>query len=929
MRLIKLFVVALFLVPVFLGSERYFTSFRTTGQAGGLTAPTGVTASDNSYTAKVGLTWDTIRGATTYRIFRNTVNDPGTATDVGTTASNAFFDAPPAVGTIFFYWVRAENGPTVSAMSASDNGSRAVGQFQGPLLPLNPPPAPPGNQITATKAALGKALFWDEQLSSTRTVACGTCHFSNHGGSDARSIVNSPRATNPGADLVLNSADDVFGSPGVPSSTGSGSFNWDATFGFREQVTGRKSKSYIDAGFAQLLFWDGRATGIFTDPLTGSIVLPNGGALESQVLGPPVNATEMAHSGRDWVQVAARLTESKPLALSPSVPAGLATWIGGRTYSELFNEAFGTPEVTPVRIALAIATFERTLYSDRTPFDAAVQGITPLSPSAQRGQGVFNGNQCAVCHAGNLFSDNAFHYIGLRPQGEDPGRFAVTGNQQNRGEFRTPSLRNVELRGPYFHNGRFATLEDVVEFYNRGGDFTAPNFPAGLIRPRNLNAGQKADLVNFLKSLTDPRVAASASQFSRPVLYSESDRVPQLVGTGVAGTGGSTPQVFAIEPSLAGNPQFAVGVSNALGGSQAVLVINSTDPGTGPGIPATGSFARVVVSLGGSGAGGGWGSAVLAIPTTPAMVGATFFGRWYVTDPGAPGGVAVSQAFRFTVFGEATTAVRARHADFDGDTKTDLSVFRPSEANWYIQQSSNSATLSAHFGETGDQLAPADFDGDGKTDIGVFRNGAWFIQQSHNGFRSLGFGTAGDRAVPADYDGDGIDDVAVWRPSDGVWYILQSRDGFRAVPFGANGDRPAVGDFDGDGKSDPAVYRDGAWYLLQSTGGFRGVSFGLAEDRPVMADYDGDSKTDIAVWRSSTGGWYYLRSSDQAFAGVTFGIASDSPAPGDYDGDGMTDVAVFRSAEGNWYWLQSSNAAFRVANWGTAQDLAVPAANVP
>lgn len=929
MRLIKIVVVALFLIPAIAVSERYFSSFRSNGQAGTLTAPTGVVASDNSYNSKVGLVWDPVRGATTYRIFRNTVNNTATATDVGTTAAGAFFDGSAVAGTNYFYWVRAEAGTTLSGFSAPDNGQRAVGAQQGPVGPLNPPPAPPQNPVTASKAALGKALFWDEQLSSTRTVACGTCHFSNKGGSDARSIINSARSTNPGADLVANTPDDVYGSPGVINNNSDGTYNWDATYGFREQVTGRKAKSYIDAGFSQLLFWDGRATGAFTDPLTGSVVIPNGGALESQVIGPPISSAEMAHQSRDWVQVAARVTASKPMALSPSVPSGLSNWMNGRTYPELFTEVFGTPEVTPVRIAEAIATFERTLYSDRTPFDLAVQGIQPLSASAQRGQGVFNANQCNVCHAGNQFSDNAFHYIGLRPNTEDPGRFAVTGNQQNMGEFRTPGLRNVEFRGPFFHNGRFATLEDVVDFYARGGDFTAPNFPGNLIRPRNINAQQRTDLVNFLRALSDPRVTASTDQFSRPTLYTESNRVPVVSGTGVAGSGGATPQVLAVEPPLAGNPQFTVAVSNALGGAQAVLVINNTDPGTGAGIPATGSFARVTISLGGSGNGGGRGSTVLAIPSTAAVVGSTFVGRWYIGDPGAPNGVAVSQAFSFTVFGEATTAALARKADFDGDQKTDISVFRASEGNWYVLQSSNGSVNSSHFGQFGDVITPGDYDGDGQADFAVFRGGTWYILRSRDGFTGVAFGLATDRPVPADYDGDGKDDVAVFRPTEGMWYILQSRDGFRALPFGANGDKAIAGDFDGDGKADPAVYRNGTWYLAQSTAGVRGVAFGVADDRPVMADYDGDGKFDIAVWRPSNGAWYYLRSSDQSFVAIGFGIATDQPSPGDYDGDGKTDVAVYRASEGNWYILQSSNGTSRAANFGNAQDVSVPNANVP
>src|SRR6266581_5573635 len=449
MRAIKVTIVSLLcLIAVLANANRFSATFKASGQATTLSAPTNVTASDNAYATKVEIEWEAIRGATLYRVFRNTSNDSASAIALGTTTQGSFFDTTAIVGQTYFYWVRAENGSNVGSLSGPDQGTRANGIINGPIQPLNPPPAPPGNPITAAKAYLGKTLFWDEQLSSTRTVACGTCHFAANGGSDSRAIIGNARSTNPGADGLFGTADDVFASPGVISNNSDGTYNLSTVYGFREQVTGRKSRSYIDAGFSNSLFWDGRATQVFTDPISGAVVLPSGAALESQVLGPPVSSTEMAHTGRDWNDVAVRVANSKPLALTPFIPNGLRDWIGGRSYPELFEEAFGTPEVTSVRIALAIATFERTLYSDRTPFDQSVAQIAPLTAAETRGQGVFNQSRCNVCHAGSLFSDNQFHNIGVRPQNEDTGRFQVTGNVNNIGEFRTPSLRNVGLRGP-------------------------------------------------------------------------------------------------------------------------------------------------------------------------------------------------------------------------------------------------------------------------------------------------------------------------------------------------------------------------------------------------------------------------------------------------------------------------------------------------
>ena len=368
-------------------------------------------------------------------------------------------------------------------------------------------------------------------MSSTKTVSCGTCHQAAGGGDDLRAKNTPNISTNPGLDQIFGNADDIVASRGVPLTNPDGSYLFSTLYGQKEQVTGRSSMSYLNAGFSPTTFWDGRATGVFRDPLTNAIILNAGGALESQVLGPPLSSSEMAHTGRDWTQVAARMSASKPLALASNVPAPLTAWIGGRSYNEIFEEVFGTPEVTPSRIALAIATYERTLYSDQAPIDLANAGITPLTAQEQNGRNLFVQVECAVCHAGALTSDNSFRYIGVRPQNEDTGRFQVTANNADLGRFRVPSLRNAELRGTYMHNGRFTTLEQVVAFYNRGGDFNAANKDPD-VRPRGLNGAQQADIAAFLKRpLTDVRVRDELPPFDRPQLFSESVRVPVITGS--------------------------------------------------------------------------------------------------------------------------------------------------------------------------------------------------------------------------------------------------------------------------------------------------------------------------------------------------------------------------------------------------------------
>lgn len=626
---------------------------RETG--GTIAAPTSVSASDGDYANKVGIYWDTIRGANLYRILRSTTNSSLNATDVGTTAANYFFDTTAAAGQTYFYFVRAENGSNVSALSSPDQGVRGNGMIDETWLfqPLEPPMAPAGNPVTAAKASLGKALFWDEQLSSTRTVSCGTCHRPAAGGSDPRT---NSSTRNPGLDQMFGTADDIFGSPGVPQNLSNGTYVFDQTYGFGTQVTGRKSPSYLNAGYSRSgLFWDGRATEAFRDQLTNNVLLPTRAALESQAAGPPVSAAEMAHNGRSWSDIASRIQFAKPLALATDVPSGLATWIGTRSYPELFAEAFGTPEVTPARIAMAIGTHERMLFSDRTPFDRSNANIEPMTQLEQDGLTIFLGANCNICHSGPLLTNNQYHNIGVRPVNEDIGRGAVTMNSDDNGRFRTPNLRNVELHAPYMHNGRFATLEEVVDFYDRGGDHQeAPNFENGIIRVLNLTAYEKQALVAFMKRpMTDLRVKNELPPFDRPKLFTESNRVPQITGTGRAGAGGQIPEMVAVSPPMVGNPNFTVSVSNALGNSQAVLVIGDSDPGVGTSIPTTGTLARIETNTQNTGPSNGWASVSISIPNAAAFQNRTFFGRWYVTDAQAPNGFSVSRLLQFTTFGSA------------------------------------------------------------------------------------------------------------------------------------------------------------------------------------------------------------------------------------------------------------------------------------
>ena len=522
---------------------------------------------------------------------------------------------------------------------------------------LPPPPVPAGNPLTAAKAMLGKALFWDEQMSSSRTMACGTCHIHAHGGSDPRSM----NAIHPGYDGSLRTADDTRGSPGVARHDASGRFVRDGSFGIRPQITARKAPSTINAAYARELFWDGRASDVFRDPVNNSVVLQSGGALESQIAGPPTSDVEMSHIGRSWTDIANDIASRTPLVLADRIPIALANFVQVHTYASLFQQVFGSPGVTPVRIIFAIATYERTLISDRSPFDLALVNQATLTQPESPGIAKFRG-RCAACHtdvqpsvltAGPVLND--FRNVGIRPAIEDEGRAIVTGDPLDRGRFRVPGMRNVALRAPYFHNGSRDSLLGVVDFYARGGQFTTEPLVVNI--PGQLSTQDKLDIVAFLNAMTDPRVAAELPPFDRPRLWSEGVMVPSVFGTGTMGSGGFVPRSVALLPAYTGNLAFTLGVDSVLGGSSQFLLLDllaNAAPtavlGQNVYLGMSPTFVAVALPQLAAGVGPGQGIAQLTLSIPPTAAGATLFGQWLTLDAQGPNGLTISDAFRLPLF---------------------------------------------------------------------------------------------------------------------------------------------------------------------------------------------------------------------------------------------------------------------------------------
>ncbi len=502
--------------------------------------------------------------------------------------------------------------------------------------PLGTPVAPVQNPTTPAKAVLGKVLFWEEQLASNGRVACGTCHLPEFGGGDSR------RRRQPGQDGVLNTADDTWGSPGVERRDGWGRYVDDPRFGFGEQVTPRAAPSVHMAAWFPEQFWDGRTDGQLVDPETQAVVIPSGASLEAQSLHPLRSEVEMAREGRSWAEIRQRLAGVRPLALATNLPADVQQALASNpTYPQLFTAAFGSSTITLPRIAMALASYQRTLVPNQTPWDLHAAGVpNALTPDQLVGLQLYeNDAKCAECHPLGLGTDLQYRALGLVPVTQDPGRGAVTGVPEDFGRFKVPSVRNSALKSTFLHNGRFTTMAQVVNFYrNGGGTFTPKD---SLLQPFGLDQQQTAQLLDFLANgLVDPRARLALPPFDRPTLFSELAPVgSNLYGLATA-SGAVTPELLAQMPPFLGNPEWSLGIARGPANGSGLLAFGlvpapagATLSGVQLNIDTAASLLLFGLSLNSAGA----GTLVLPVPMVPELTGLPLRGQGFFTGPSVPG----------------------------------------------------------------------------------------------------------------------------------------------------------------------------------------------------------------------------------------------------------------------------------------------------
>lgn len=526
---------------------------------------------------------------------------------------------------------------------------------------LQPMYAPVENPQTPEKVMLGKFLFWEEQLSSDNSVACGTCHLPEFGGGDGRT----PQAINPGIDQSYGTADDIHGSAGVVRQSNNGDFVPSSTFGLRHQVTGRTSPSNLGAGHHADLFWDQRASGTFLDPETGNVLIPFNGALESQAVAPIMSPFEMGRLGRTWNDVRQKLQAAQPMKLASNLPVDMiAARLVHPTYPDLFTWAFGDPTINAARIAFALGSYQRTLNPDQTPWDAFMAGNpTALTPYEQQGWQIFqNAGRCISCHWEPLFADDLPHNLGLRPNNEDIGAFITTGLAFDVGGFKTPTLRNVGLRTRLFHNGQSPALGDpaqltdpasTLNIYLQGGGVDLSNLDPFMVPLTPLLTAVDIEVIQdfVMTALTDPRCENALPPFDHPDLRSAAIAPPRQYGPSLPGA--SEPFVIDSAPPFPGNLDYRLGVAGGDGAGLALLTygFQSFEPNLSfAGLPwHVDVHDWIPIALQGSPGTPGYATLHLPIPDVPTLSMFPLYWQLFVDDPLAPSGIASSKGWEFVI----------------------------------------------------------------------------------------------------------------------------------------------------------------------------------------------------------------------------------------------------------------------------------------
>lgn len=768
-------------------------------------APTGLTASDGTYTDKVRITWTAANGATGYQIYRNTSSNSDNADQIGATVTNTYNDTGASAGTTYYYWVKATNSLGTSEFSAYDTGWCA----QPATVPLAP-----------TGVSASDGTYTDKVALNWNTVADATGYqIFRHTIYDSASADQIGTATS----TIYDDTNAVTGTTyyywvKATNSAGASGFSAHDT-GWRAQSASAPS---VPTGLSA-------SDGTYTDKVAlnwNTVADAAGYQIYRHVSN---NSADAAQIG-----TAASNTYDDTGAVADTIYYYWvkATNSAGASGFSASDAGYRTPTTStlaaPTNVAASDGTYTNKVLVTWSAVSGAGNYEVWRNILASTNSSGLIANTVATTYDDTNVTANVSYYYWVRAKNPSVtsefslpnSGYASTGNAYERADLSVLSflfLPAVMCAGD--HPGAVS-----VQLINYGTDNLAfPNTRVAFdfYLSANTTFGD-ADDVWMGDYGCDQTLAASTYT---TMVVPTSGQNGLTVPTGL--TGGSY-YVFArvqhSAPSTLMDPDLS---NNYVMRSGAITIKGSSSTG----YHLFNDYDR-----------DGKSDVALYKEST---------GEWLILLSGS-----AYSPVNFTLGGPGFTPVLA---DYDGDGQSDPAVCRRSTGEWQVMLSGdNYQTTPFMFGENGCIPVALDYDGDGKADPTVYREdaGAWMIMCSAENYVpvTIAFGGHGRTPLPADYDGDCQSDLATYRDSTGDWAVMFSSMAYWTVEFrfGGQGNVPIPADYDGDGKADPAVYKEstGDWAVMMSRFNYltAGAAFGGHGWVPVFADYDGDGKEDVAIY---------------------------------------------------------------------------------
>ena len=931
-------------------------------------APTSVSASDNTYTDKVRITWTAASGATGYQVWRHTANNSAAAAQIGTSASSPYDDTGATAETTYYYWLKATNIGGASAFSSADTGRRAPA--------IVAPSAPTGvsasddaytNKVrvtwTAASGATGYQVWRHTANNSAAASQIGTSASSPYDDTGATAETTYYywlKATNSAGASAFSSADTgrrapVVVAPSAPSDANASEgiytdkvrVTWSAATGATSyqiwRHTANNSAAAAQVGTSASSPYDD------TSSVAGTTYYYWVKAVNTS------GSSGFSPTAMGW-RIASATAPSTPSGVSASDGAYTdkvrVTWTAatGATGYQIWRHTADNSAAASQLGAIAFTTYDDTSAVAGTTYYYWVKATNSAGASAfsSSSTGRRSAPVAAPSAPSGLSASDSTYTDKVRVTWTAAS--GATGYQIWRHTINMPSGASQlgtttatiyddtsAVAGSMYYYWLKATNSGGTSAFSssvigrRAQSETLPSAPTGVSASDGTYTAKIKIGWNAVSGATDYQVwrntandSTSASLLATTTATTYEDTIPETAGVKVYYwvTARNNLGSGAFSQSDSGYYGISGTVDLSLRGflfQPAVLTTNA-HPSVIMAMPVNNGPENLADSkvkfdfyLSRNTVFGDADDECIGEYQTNVTINAGSYSAVMVSDTGLNGiTLPGTETGTFYVFAKVTLVSALSDPDMNNNT-----IMRSGAV--VVEDTAGASNEADESGAK--QPVIGDFDGDRKAELALYQesSGNWNIRLSGSEYALVditGFGGEGWKPVPGDFDGDGLSDLAIYQESTGNWQIKLSGSAYASfsTTMGGLGYAAVPGDFNGGGHSDLAVYREatGYWlmiYIESDTPAL--VEFGQDGYVPVTGDYTGDGVTDFALYQESVGGWY-VQIGNMVYAISGFGGTGYMPVGGDYDGDGSEDLSLYQASTGNWM-IRLSGSGYAIA----------------